>query len=135
MAYIEENNLMAEPEGPTEIEQGWQEGFHTTREGEEMRLEEMTDIHLKNTIRYFEGKLDVTPLRDELHSRAADIPTYWAVREKIRGHIVTMYSEDDEATYHPLAIYNSRHEAEEAFFDSGYSHEAHEVTLISICNP
>jgi hypothetical protein len=73
MAYIEENNLMAEPESPNEIEQGWQEGFHTTREGVEMRLEEMTEEHLKNTIRYFEGKLDVSPLEAELESRNKSI--------------------------------------------------------------
>lgn len=54
--------------GVTVIEDGWAEGYHTTRDGDELRLEDMTDDHLRNTIKFFE-KLDTTPLEEELASR------------------------------------------------------------------
>jgi hypothetical protein len=47
----------------------WVEGFHSTREGDEIRLEDMTDKHLQNTINFFKDKLDTTPLEEELASR------------------------------------------------------------------
>mgnify|MGYP001600830983 CR=1 FL=1 len=52
-----------------EAENGWASGFHTTRDGDELRLEDMTDDHLRNTIRFFKDKLDTTPLEEELASR------------------------------------------------------------------
>lgn len=47
----------------------WQRGYHTTKEGEELCLTEMTDAHLENTIKYFEDIYSVEPLKKELISR------------------------------------------------------------------
>lgn len=51
------------------LESQWAEGYHTTRNGDEVLIEEMTDNHLRNTINFFKDKLDTTPLEEELASR------------------------------------------------------------------
>lgn len=52
------------------LEYVWQQGAHITKEGVEMCIVDMTDKHLKNTIKYFESKYDVSPLKKELRRRA-----------------------------------------------------------------
>lgn len=49
-------------------EEMWRNGYHETREGEELLLSEMTESHLRNTIKYF-CHLDVEPLEEELRRR------------------------------------------------------------------
>jgi len=66
---------MAAEEMQEEIEENWREGFHTTREGDVLRLEEMTESHLRNTIAYFNREgydYDTTPLEQELEGRYGD---------------------------------------------------------------
>lgn len=50
-------------------EEEWEEGFHTTADGEEIPLKKMTDFHLKNTIKYFEKTRDVSALLAEQERR------------------------------------------------------------------
>lgn len=48
-------------------EEQWRDGYHTTKAGEEIWLEDMTYDHLENTIRLFDkqGLWDTKPLRKE----------------------------------------------------------------------
>ncbi len=63
------NETLDDGHGINLVESSWQDGYHTTRDGDELRLEDMTDDHLRNTIRFFKDKLDTTPLEEELASR------------------------------------------------------------------
>jgi hypothetical protein len=46
----------------------WENGFHTDKDGNEIPLTEMSERHLKNTIKYFAG-LDTSALEAELVRR------------------------------------------------------------------
>jgi len=52
-----------------EIEENWSKGFHITQKGEKLKLKEMSDFHLKNTINYFKYYLNVSFLEKELKNR------------------------------------------------------------------
>ena len=49
-------------------EELWEFWFHITREWKEILLEDMTESHLLNTIKFFNVK-HPSPLYDELYSR------------------------------------------------------------------
>jgi hypothetical protein len=51
-----------------EREASWEAGYHKTSDDREIKLSEMTDAHIRNTIRYFSDH-DTTPLEKELNSR------------------------------------------------------------------
>ena len=51
-----------------EREAMWKRGIHETRDGEVLKIKDMTDDHLKNTIRFF-SNLDTSPLEKELAKR------------------------------------------------------------------
>lgn len=54
------------------LEDLWLGGLHRTHAGQLMRIHHMTDLHLRNTIRYFSrpGNFrDTTPLKKELKNR------------------------------------------------------------------
>ena len=57
-----------EEERNEEREIEWRQGFHVTRDNEEIELENMTTKHLKNTINFFDF-LDTKPLEKELRKR------------------------------------------------------------------
>lgn len=73
MSWADDNGLTGWDESDfRSLEDDWKEGFHTTRDGEEMRLEDMTESHLRNTIAFFqrsEHDYDTTPLEQELEGR------------------------------------------------------------------
>jgi hypothetical protein len=52
-------------------EDEWREGFHTTAVGKKLRLSEMEETHLINTINRFHrmGDWDTRPLSREVHLR------------------------------------------------------------------
>ncbi len=50
-------------------ERFWENGIHTDQNDNEYKLSEMTDEHLKNTIRYFKKTHDVSSLLEELKKR------------------------------------------------------------------
>jgi hypothetical protein len=49
-------------------EKEWEKGFHTTRNGDEIKLVEMSNEHLKRTIKYF-SNYNTEPLKKELKNR------------------------------------------------------------------
>lgn len=69
MSYAEDEGLDAyDPPDGSKQEDEWRHGYHTTREGKTLRLYEMTEDHLRNTITYFK-ELDTSPLLNELNRR------------------------------------------------------------------
>ena len=52
-----------------EREESWESGYHKTSDDMEIKLSEMTVLHLQNTIKYFQGNHDTSPLEKELKSR------------------------------------------------------------------
>ena len=57
-------------EFPTHPSELWEDGFHETREGDRIKLTEMTDFHLQNTIRFFKIRgYNTLPLERELKLR------------------------------------------------------------------
>jgi hypothetical protein len=50
-------------------ESNWKGGFHKTKDDRIIKLTEMTDQHIKYTIRYFSQDHDTSPLEQELNSR------------------------------------------------------------------
>jgi len=51
------------------IDENWEEGFHIDQNGKKWKLKKMTDNHLENLIKYFEGKLSVEALLKEQKRR------------------------------------------------------------------
>lgn len=73
MSWAEDNGIdvdygFNDGVGEGYLENLWREGEHETRDGENIKLSEMTTQHLKNTINYFDS-LDTTPLEKELKRR------------------------------------------------------------------
>ncbi len=52
-------------------EEDWKNGVHTTSEGFEWQITDMTDLHIENTIEHFKYRLhyDTRPLEEELKRR------------------------------------------------------------------
>ena len=46
----------------------WKNGIHVIKDGSEIKIESMTENHLKNTIKYFK-RLDTSFLKKELKNR------------------------------------------------------------------
>ena len=53
---------------PPDRESQWKLGEHEDKTGKKHLIKDMTDQHLRNTIRHFHG-LDTTPLKKELENR------------------------------------------------------------------
>jgi hypothetical protein len=51
------------------LEEMWTSGFHKTKDGRTLRIKDMTDEHLRNTIRYFSNRCSTAPLEMELACR------------------------------------------------------------------
>lgn len=51
-----------------ERERQWENGKHTTKNGDILKISEMTNEHLRRTIDYFDG-YDTKPLLEELRKR------------------------------------------------------------------
>ena len=49
-------------------EKMWRNGLHVDRKGKTWKLQDMTEFHLRMTIKYFDW-LDVSPLKKELKKR------------------------------------------------------------------
>lgn len=56
--------------GDDETEEEWSSGIHTTKDWIEIKLKDMTESHLENTIRHFKYK-NTSPLKEELARRKA----------------------------------------------------------------
>lgn len=56
-------------------EKEWSSGFHTTRDGEQLKIREMETSHIKNCINYFEDDHDVSALKKELKRRLTHTKT------------------------------------------------------------
>ena len=69
MSYAEDMGLDSWEPTDDSLSFQWTQGYHTMRNGESIDLELMTDNHIKNTIKMFEDKQDVTPLKEELKKR------------------------------------------------------------------
>lgn len=70
MSWAEDNNIdVYDPILYIDPYLDWEQGFHTTKDGEQIKLRDMTTEHLKNTIRYFKRTQDTTPLEKELEKR------------------------------------------------------------------
>lgn len=76
MSWAEDMGYDVEYGDPVEeIQLRWNEGFHTTRDGIEIRIEDMEDSHIRNTIKFFKDcypDIDTHVLEEELLSREAN---------------------------------------------------------------
>jgi len=69
MSWADDNLIGYDPSDYYEMtENEWEDGIHTDKNGIEYKLTDMTENHLRNTIKYFSG-LDTSPLEKELLSR------------------------------------------------------------------
>jgi len=68
MCYCCEQAQSEEPiESP---EEQWEQGYHTTKDGQEIGLRDMKDSHIRNCIRFFGNKgFDTILLEKELKDR------------------------------------------------------------------
>lgn len=66
--WDEEDFTEAQINAQSEREEGWRKGVHTTSDGQEIKLTEMDEHHLRNIIAYFSG-YDTSPLYAELKRR------------------------------------------------------------------
>ena len=69
MSWAEDNNIDCWSEDDISVEKNWNDGIHITKDGEEIKISEMTESHLKNTIKYFSRVADVSILEKELANR------------------------------------------------------------------
>jgi len=71
MSFAEDNGYDqydVDVEEAEERENGWQVGVHIDKNGKEHEISKMSDSHLLNTIKFFNG-LDTSPLEEEAKKR------------------------------------------------------------------
>lgn len=69
MSFFEDNYDGYEPPESTP-EDNWENGIHETADGKIIKLKDMSESHLKNTIRYFKQKgFDVSILEKTLQKK------------------------------------------------------------------
>jgi len=66
MSWVDDN-LVYPPDYYHRV-RDWENGIHVTKDGTEIKIESMTENHLKNTIKYFSW-LDTSCLKKELKNR------------------------------------------------------------------
>lgn len=72
MSWAEDEGIDTDLPDPEELrqwkEQEWRSGFHKDKDGNKHLLSEMTNEHLKNTIKFF-YRCDTSILQNELNKR------------------------------------------------------------------
>ena len=68
MAELMEDRAMMEEFGIEIVESRWRSGWHEMKDGKKIRIKEMSNSHIENTIKLF-AMLDTSPLERELKRR------------------------------------------------------------------